>query len=160
MIQASIAELVRRPHSDVWSSISPGSGVMGSFQLDTARWWHCCVRFWNSGNHLMDGTLVYANFRPGETSGEKGLSIRWRGCRTYHCSWLLEVLVLSRLLLQWDCSMPSWISPEVRDLRTRLQAILGLADLPQLLFRIGYAEPPCHATTSTRCRFDWRLKER
>ncbi|RJS78657.1 nitroreductase [Methanophagales archaeon] len=30
---------------------------------------------------------------------------------------------------------------EVRDLRTRLQAILGLADLPQLLFRIGYAEP-------------------
>ena len=30
---------------------------------------------------------------------------------------------------------------EVRDLRTRLRAILGLADLPQLLFRIGYAEP-------------------
>jgi len=30
---------------------------------------------------------------------------------------------------------------EVRNLRTRLQAILGLADWPQLLFRIGYAEP-------------------
>ena len=30
---------------------------------------------------------------------------------------------------------------EVRDLRTGLRTILGLADLPQLLFRIGYAKP-------------------